>query len=170
MKVSQRAYTMATKILNTFDSDTLKAKELDKLSDQQAQLDKKLKEMKDAPELGELHYKKWDLIEKSVDISEKKEEVEEKQGFGVDEKQMKEMLGCSRDHSKEIDIYDKPYKEKLERVMHMKDEGNQSYKEAQYDKASYYYAQALLIFYYLIPETEAEERESESLKRVCHRN
>lgn len=75
MKVSQRAFTMATKIINTFDSDTLKAKELDKITDQQVQLDNKLKAMKEAPDIGDIRYKKWDLIEKSMEISEKKEEV-----------------------------------------------------------------------------------------------
>ena len=75
---------MATKIINTFDSDTLKAKELDKITDQQIQLDNKLKAIKEAPDIGDIHYKKWDLIEKSMEISEKIEEVQEKEGFGVD--------------------------------------------------------------------------------------
>ena len=75
---------MATKIINTFDSDTLKAKELDKITDQQIQLDNKLKAMKEAPDIGDIHYKKWDLIEKSMEMSEKIEEVQEKEGFGVD--------------------------------------------------------------------------------------
>ena len=33
MKVSQRAFIMATKIINTFDSDTLKERELDKITE-----------------------------------------------------------------------------------------------------------------------------------------
>jgi hypothetical protein len=37
-------------------------------------------------------------------------------------------------------------------------------------KASYYYAQALLIFVYLIPETDEEENESNELKISCHLN
>ena len=32
------------------------------------------------------------------------------------EAQVKEMFGCSRDHSKEIDIYNKTYSEKLSRI------------------------------------------------------
>ena len=79
-------------------------------------------------------------------------------------------MGCSRNHSKEIDIYNKSYSEKIARIISLKDEGNGSYKEELYDKASYYYAQALLIFYYLIPESEEQEKESENLKRICHRN
>ncbi len=126
--------------------------------------------MKDTPDVGDIHYKKWDLIEKSVELSEKKEEVEDNPGFGIEGGQMKEMMGCSRNHSKEIDIYNKSYGEKMQRIGDLKDEGNQAYKERVYDKASYYYAQALLIFYYLIPENEEQEKESEGLKRVCHRN
>jgi len=113
-----------------------------------------LKDIKDTPDVGDIHYKKWDLIEKSVEISEKKEEVQDNPGFGIDGAQMKEMMGCSRNHSKEIDIYNKSYGEKMQRIGYLKDEGNQGYKEGQYDKASYYYAQALLIFYYLIPEND----------------
>jgi hypothetical protein len=40
--------------------------------------------MKEAPDIGDIHYKKWDLIEKSMEISEKIEEVQEKEAFGVD--------------------------------------------------------------------------------------
>ena len=34
-------------------------------------------------------------------------------------------------------------------------------------KASYYYQQALLVFYYLIPDTDAETLESDTLKLEC---
>lgn len=77
------------------------------------------------------------------------------------------MMGCSRDHAVELDIYNKPFSEKIVRVKMMKDEGNKAMGElsiskntdsqAQEDilnKASYYYAQALLIFYYLIPDND----------------
>jgi hypothetical protein len=54
--------------------------------------------------------------------------------------QVKEMFGCARDHSKEIDLYDKSYEEKMARVRHMKEEGNKQYKEREYEKAAYYFA------------------------------
>lgn len=38
------------------------------------------------------------------------------------------------------------------------------------NKASYYYAQALLIFVYLIPDDDKEEKESNELKVSCHLN
>ena len=75
------------------------------------------------------------------------------------------MMGCNRDHAVEIDIYNKPFSEKILRIKMMKDEGNkamgelskntdQQTQEDVLNKASYYYAQALLIFYYLIPDNE----------------
>ena len=93
------------------------------------------------------------------------------------------MMGCSRDHAAEIDIYNKSYKEKMQRIKLMKEQGNQAIQEhnklsakssksgesdAQLDellqKASYYYKQALLIFVYLIPEDDTEQKESDLLK------
>jgi hypothetical protein len=32
------------------------------------------------------------------------------------EESSKDLFGCSRNHSKEIDIYNKPYKEKIDRI------------------------------------------------------
>lgn len=83
---------------------------------------------------------------------------------------MKDLFGCNRDHSKELDLYNLTYTHKVERVNQLRQEGNDSYKLKNYDKASYYYAQALLTFYYLIPETPSEEIETQALKRLCHRN
>jgi FK506-binding protein 4/5 len=96
------------------------------------------------------------------------------------------MMGCSRDHAAELDIYNRSYPEKIKRIQMMKEEGNkafQAYAKIQptspddqtkqkewLDKASYYYAQALLIFYYLIPDTEEQEKESDALKLSCHLN
>jgi uncharacterized protein YqgQ len=64
------------------------------------------------------------------------------------------MMGCSRDHSKEIDIFNKSFREKMDRIKAMKEEGNKAFKNNELDKASYYYAQALLVFYYLIPDND----------------
>lgn len=50
------------------------------------------------------------------------------------------MMGCSRDHSKEIDIYNKSYNEKIERIRTMKGEGNKAFKQNELDKAAYYYS------------------------------
>ena len=71
-------------------------------------------------------------------------------------------MGCARDHQVELDIYNKPYPEKIKRIGLMKEQGNLAMKalggtedtSETLEKASYYYAQALLIFYYLIPDND----------------
>ena len=40
------------------------------------------------------------------------------------------MIGCSKDHSKEIDLYDKTFGEKIERVKTMVDQAQKAYVEA----------------------------------------
>jgi len=34
------------------------------------------------------------------------------------------MMGCAKDHAVELDIYNKPYKEKIARIKMMKEQGN----------------------------------------------
>jgi len=86
-------------------------------------------------------------------------------------------MGCAKDHAVELDIYNKPYKEKIHRIKLMKEQGNAAIAEFNksndkelLNKASYYYAQALLIFVYLIPEDDKQETESSELKVSCHLN
>ena len=39
------------------------------------------------------------------------------------------MMGCSKDHAAEIDIYNKSYKEKISRIQLMKQQGNEAIQE-----------------------------------------
>ena len=95
------------------------------------------------------------------------------------------MIGCSKDHAKEIDLYNKTYADKIDRVRTQMKQAQQAMEAAneqktprgekaeeerklQLQKSVYYYTQALLVFYYLIPETEEEEIESDALKFDCH--
>lgn len=39
------------------------------------------------------------------------------------------MMGCNRDHAVELDIYNKPFSEKIVRIKMMKDEGNKAMGE-----------------------------------------
>ena len=53
---------------------------------------------------------------KQIEVDEKIEEV---RGTCYSEKQkeyMAKIMGCSKDHAKEIDLYSKPYEEKIERI------------------------------------------------------
>ena len=86
-----------------------------------------------------------------METEEQREQVEQKD-FSAE--MMAKAMGCSRDHSKEIDIYEKPYEEKVDRIRAMKEKGNEAFQKGNFEESTYYYAQALLIFYYLIPETK----------------
>lgn len=119
------------------------------------------------------------------------DEVNKKDYKQESEEMIHKMMGCSRDHAAEIDIYNKSYKEKMQRIKLMKEQGNKAIQdynkltarkiaerteeqkkeeEDMIQKACYYYKQALLIFVYLIPDNDAEHDESELLKMQCHLN
>ena len=101
---------------------------------------------------------------------------------------MDKLIGCSKDHSKEIDLYEKTYGEKIDRVKTMMSHAEQALDEIDemkqngelseekiketeaelLQKCSYYYSQALLVFYYLIPDNKEQGIESDGLKFKCH--
>lgn len=76
------------------------------------------------------------------------------------------MIGCSKDHGKEIDLYNKTYDEKIQRVKTLLEEAEKSGDELQ--RRTYYFAQTLLVFYYLIPEDEKEEKEVAHFQLIAH--
>jgi hypothetical protein len=103
---------------------------------------------------------------------------------------MHKVIGCNKDHSKEIDLYGKTYEGKMERVSKMVIEAELALKQRKQDllkakrdgkeldealngeylqKASYYFAQALLVFYYLIPDNDTQEQEVSAIKLECHK-
>ena len=98
---------------------------------------------------------------------------------------MAKMTGCSKDHAKEIDLYNKTYADKIDRVKtqmkqarqareaaeeaeELGEEGAEEERSGQLQKSVYYYTQAILVFYYLIPDNDTEEIESDGLKFDCH--
>ena len=53
---------------------------------------------------------------------ELEEEIEEVKQTDFDKKRkeyMEKMIGCNKNHSKEIDLYEKPYEDKIDRVKAM---------------------------------------------------
>ena len=79
-------------------------------------------------------------------------------------------MGCDQNHSKEIDIYNRPFEEKIEIVNDFKSKGNEYFKQEDYKKASYFYAKALLQFYYIIPDDKKQEDITNPIKLNCHLN
>ncbi len=50
---------------------------------------------------------------KNEEINEQIEEVKEKNFENAQKEMIHKMMGCSKDHAAEIDIYNKTYKEKI---------------------------------------------------------
>lgn len=82
---------------------------------------------------------------------------------------MSKMIGCSKDHGKEIDLYSKPYPEKIARIEALLKEAEKEVEGEDMQRRTYYYAQALLVFYYLIPESDSEDAEVKKLELRAHR-
>lgn len=115
-------------------------------------------------------YAKWDKIEQNITKREEFEKKAEKDRQDLSKNFMERMMGCDQNHSKEIDIYNRPFIEKMQIVKDFKEKGNDYFKEENYEKASYFYAKALLQFYYIIPENDVEEQEVNPIKLTCHLN
>lgn len=64
---------------------------------------------------------KWDKMEKEMDRDEKINELEQKNHDQEVQDKLHKMMGCNQDHAAEIDIYNKPYAEKIKRIKLMKE-------------------------------------------------
>ena len=100
---------------------------------------------------------KWDNVVKKLDLEERLEEIKQTDFEREREQYMEKLLGCNKDHSKEIDLYKKTYEDKIDRVKQMVlqaveaydsaqgladdggDDGETGTREELLQKASYYY-------------------------------
>lgn len=98
------------------------------------------------------------------------EKQKEKETTELDTDLSKHPMMCNQNHSKEIDIWERSFPEKIQIVKEFKTKGNDYFKEDDMDKACYFYAQALLQFHYIIPDTKEQDVEVADLNRDCHLN
>lgn len=75
---------------------------------------------------------------------EKFEEKKEKDQSALEKDMAASMMMCNQNHSKEIDIFERSFDEKIQIVKDFKQKGNTYFNEGDFSKASYFYAQALL--------------------------
>ena len=117
MKVNKQIFDLSENILNTFDPQRMKQNEIANIKNQKPAAKNK-----------------WDQIESGIDQEEKLEAVNNKDFEKESAEKYHKMMGCSKDHAAEIDIYNKSYKEKMNRIKMMKEQGNQAI--ADYNKAA----------------------------------
>lgn len=111
MKVSKEIYDLSEDILNEFDPDRMKQREIEKIKSENTSASSK-----------------WDQMEKEMDKEERLEQVQNTDFKGQANDLIHKQMGCARDHAVELDIYNKPYPEKIKRIGLMKEQGNLAMK------------------------------------------
>eukprot|EP00929_Paragymnodinium_shiwhaense_P115193 TRINITY_DN8389_c0_g1_i2.p1 TRINITY_DN8389_c0_g1~~TRINITY_DN8389_c0_g1_i2.p1 ORF type:complete len:416 (+),score=149.04 TRINITY_DN8389_c0_g1_i2:136-1383(+) len=76
-------------------------------------------------------------------------------------------MGCSHDHQKEWQIYEKSTDEKLKAADRFRQEGNEAFRKHNYGLAAVHYRKALLQFDYTFAEGADEEKRYDDLKVLC---
>lgn len=59
---------------------------------------------------------KWDRIVKTDELEDEADEVKRKQYDKERDDYLAKIIGCNKDHGKEIDLYGKTYDEKIARI------------------------------------------------------
>lgn len=145
--------------------------------------EKKKKEDKAAAEgdgpsrtVTQIDYRKHEETVQELKRQEKDEEfarkkVEASQWCTLDHEHgpqcRRQVGGCSHDHQKEWQIYEKSTEEKIHAADRFRQEGNEAYKKQNYGLAAVHYRKALLQFDYTFAEGEEEEKQCEDVKVPC---
>ena len=79
-------------------------------------------------------------------------------------------MGCSHNHRKEREIFDKTTEEKIKAADRFREEGNKEYKEENYGLACVHYRRGLLQFDYSFPENTTLQSKQDKLKTKIHLN
>ena len=95
MKVQKNIFDLSEQILEHFDPQRIKQNEIKSVG------------------TPKLVGNKWTNLEKQMDNDDKIEEIENKDFDKEAKEKYHKMMGCSKDHAAEIDIYNKPYAEKI---------------------------------------------------------
>ena len=69
---------------------------------------------------------KWDRIVKQDELDAEEETLKSKHYEREREEYIQKILGCSKDHGKEIDLYNKTYDEKIQRIKTLLEEAEKS--------------------------------------------
>ena len=122
MKVSKELYATSQFIISNFDADHQKTTKLDELKaarpviEKPKPVDKENSNQQNVDLSIKAKSEKWDKIGKQIDIDEQIEETEDTDFEAKQKEYMAKMTGCSKDHAKEIDLYNKTYADKIDRV------------------------------------------------------
>lgn len=118
-------------------------------------------------QITDINYKKWEDFAENLKNEEK---IQEKKSTEEEEYARAVMGGCSHDHSKERQIFEKPTAEKISAADRFRLEGNEAFNSKNYGLAAVNYRKALLQFDYTFPDDDADEKWMNRVKLSCHLN
>lgn len=174
MTTSARAYELARLLCDDRAVRVRKDKELNLRKEKQPQAAGAGTD--DRRTVTEINYEKHEQTVKELDRQEKEEKFEKakqeaSQWCTLDHEHgpwcRRPTGGCSHDHQKEWQIYEKSTQEKIDAADRFRQEGNEAYKRHNYGLAAVHYRKALLQFDYTFPEGEEEEKACERVKVPC---
>mmetsp|Transcript_71123 Transcript_71123/g.197565 ORF Transcript_71123/g.197565 Transcript_71123/m.197565 type:complete len:429 (-) Transcript_71123:67-1353(-) len=171
---SVAAYELAKKLICEYESRKQKERDMNKKPTETP-------EPTTAPggvsrTVTEIDYNKHERTVKELQRQEKEEEfnrkkIEASKWCTLDHEHGPEcrqpIMGCSHDHQKEWQIYEKSTDEKLKAADRFRQEGNEAYRKHNYGLAAVHYRKALLQFDYTFADGEEEEKRVDDLKLPC---
>lgn len=172
------AYEMATMLCQEYNYRKEKEKKMNIRKDELKAKEDKAAEKGEGPSrtVTEIDYRKHEDTVRELKRQEKDEEfarkkVEASQWCTLDHEHgpqcRRQVGGCSHDHQKEWQIYEKSTEEKIGAADRFRLEGNEAYKKQNYGLAAVHYRKALLQFDYTFAEGEEEEKACENVKVPC---
>eukprot|EP00927_Polykrikos_kofoidii_P006505 TRINITY_DN12633_c0_g1_i1.p1 TRINITY_DN12633_c0_g1~~TRINITY_DN12633_c0_g1_i1.p1 ORF type:complete len:431 (+),score=91.20 TRINITY_DN12633_c0_g1_i1:186-1478(+) len=170
------AYELGRKLVEDYDSRRQHEKTMNQRPTEEVSETKPEKEGSISRTVTQIDYGKHERTVKELQRQEQEEEFNRKRAEAsmwctLDHEHGPEckrpVMGCSHDHQKEWQIYEKSTDEKLSAADRFRQEGNEEYRRHNYGLAAVHYRKALLQFDYTFAEGEEEEKRLEQIKIPC---
>ena len=149
MKLSQKGYNFAKKIIDLYKEDDSTDKSNNILSN------KAPEKVDPSRVIGTTDYKKFENLSKDIDLEEMKNNPKIAEAF---------KMGCNNDLRKERQLMDKPVKDKQEAAIMFKTEGDDFLKEKNFELAVNSYEKGLLQLFYTFSHDPEEDKKTDEIK------
>jgi tetratricopeptide (TPR) repeat protein len=154
MKLSEKAYNFAQKILKLYEKDEKHGG---------AKKDKEFLEIeKDEKRIiGKTDYKKYENMAKELEVEEMSTDTNTKEVL---------KMGCNNDLRKERQMMDKPSKDKIEAARIFKNEGDDYLKAKNWNDAINSYEKGLLQLFYTFSDDPDQDKKVDTVKASINMN
>uniref|UniRef100_A0A0G4HX68 Uncharacterized protein n=1 Tax=Chromera velia CCMP2878 TaxID=1169474 RepID=A0A0G4HX68_9ALVE len=165
---SQKTYDMANRLVADFleDEEAWRASLTAPKKGTSKATGTKTGEAGPSRQMGATDYGRFEALAEELQAEEQNIERKKKEEADM----MRQMWGCSHDHAKERQIFEKPTSEKIKAANRFREEGNRDFQKGHYAKAAVSYRKALLQFDYTFPDTEEETEQMKEAQLAVHLN